>query len=157
MNDNVNFMQRAIDLGIRAMRDGTGGPFGAVIVKDNHIIGQGQNRVIGQCDPTAHAEIEAIRESCQKLTRFDLSGCDIYTSCEPCPMCLGGIYWARLDKIYYAANRADAAAINFDDEYVYTQLSKPCHNRDIPMIETRRQDSLAMFAEWQAKDDKRMY
>ncbi len=154
---NRFFMRQAIDLGIRAMRDETGGPFGAVIVKDDQIIGQGQNHVLGRCDPTAHAELEAIRDSCQRLKRFDLQGCDIYTSCEPCPMCLGAIYWARLDNIYYAANRADAAAINFDDEYFYTELCKPRHNRDVPMTEILRQDSLAMFAEWQAKEDKNMY
>jgi len=153
----MSFMHQAIDLGLRAMRDGTGGPFGAVIVKDNKVIGQGQNRVLGSCDPTAHAEVEAIRDSCKQLARFDLQGCEIYTSCEPCPMCLGAIYWARLDKIYYASNRADAAAINFDDQYIYQELGKPLNNRAVPMIETERQDGLAIFAEWQAKEDKSMY
>jgi len=154
---NETFMRQAIDLGTQSMHNGSGGPFGAVIVKDNQVVGQGQNQVLGRCDPTAHAEIEAIRNSSQKLQNFDLKGCEIYSSCEPCPMCLGAIYWARIDKIYYAASRADAAAINFDDDYIYKEFVKSPHDRNIPMIELLRQNALVMFVEWQAKEDKNMY
>lgn len=120
--DKKDFMRKAIALSIENVKNG-GGPFGAVIVKDNEIIATGVNRVTANHDPTAHAEVSAIRAACEKLNTFDLSGCEIYTSCEPCPMCLGAIYWAHLDKIYYGNNKHDAADIGFDDSFIYDELA----------------------------------
>ena len=151
------FMQRAIELGVNAMHEETGGPFGAIIVRNNEIIGQGQNRVLQRCDPTAHAEMEAIRNACGKLKSFELKACDIYSSCEPCPMCLGAIYWSRLDNIFYAANRADAASIGFDDHLFYDEFDKHHGERRIAMLELNRREALAVFEQWRALENKRMY
>ena len=128
--DNVQFMRQAIDLAVENVKCG-GGPFGAVIVRNGEVVATGVNRVTSQNDPTAHAEVSAIRAACLKLGVFDLSGCVIYTSCEPCPMCLGAIYWAHIDKIYYGANKLDAAAANFDDSFIYRELELPKEKRRV--------------------------
>lgn len=154
---NNKFMQKAIELGVNAMREGTGGPFGAIVVRDDKIVGQGQNRVLERCDPTAHAEMEAIRDACEGMKSFELKDCDIYSSCEPCPMCLGAVYWSRLKNIYYAANRADAAAIGFDDYLFYEEFDKNHGERRISMVEINRREALAVFDQWRSKDPKRMY
>ncbi len=154
---NVNHMRRAIALSDEAMRINRGGPFGAVIVKDNAMIAEGCNRVTVANDPTAHAEIEAIRAACTALRRFDLRGCDIYTSCEPCPMCLGAIYWARLDRVYYANTRHDAASIGFDDERLYREITAPVEARSIPSMRMLAEEARVVFAAWQRKADKTPY
>ncbi len=150
-------MQVAIELAFRGLRNNEGGPFGAVIVKDNVIIGQGNNRVISDNDPTAHAEIMAIREACQHVSSFQLDGCIIYTSCEPCPMCMGAIYWARLAKVVYACTRKDAAQIGFDDDFIYRELQVQNCERSIPMESISRDDALRAFGEWERKQDKTRY
>ncbi len=150
-------MQEAIELAHAGVQQNQGGPFGAVIVKDQQIIGRGNNRVLTDCDPTAHAEMVAIRAACQNSGHFHLQGCVLYTSCEPCPMCLGAIYWARIDKIIYAANRNDAKAIGFDDEFFYQELNKSADQRLIPMQELMRDQALAVFYAWQTKSDKTAY
>lgn len=150
------FMREAIRLS-RGSIETHGGPFGAVIVQGDAIVGRGQNRVTNLNDPTAHAEIQAIREACASLGVFSLRGCEIYTSCEPCPMCLSAIYWARLDRIYYAADRADAAAIGFDDEFLYREVPKPPSRRRIPMLQVSREDALSALRTWETTDDKIEY
>lgn len=155
--DHHKWMQKAIDLSLEKMNAGFGGPFGAIIVKDNKIIAQGYNQVTSAMDPTAHAEITAIRSACEALNTFDLSGCEIYTSCEPCPMCLSAIYWARLDKIYYANTRQDAAKIGFDDEYFYKEVCTPIDQRSLPCIQIGHEEGLEAFKEWQKKPDKILY
>ncbi|MGZ3746017.1 MAG: nucleoside deaminase [Pseudobdellovibrionaceae bacterium] len=154
---NRDFMKKAIQLSLENMRKGAGGPFGAVIVKDGKIIGSGWNKVTSTNDPTAHAEIVAIREACSTLNNFDLSNTEIYTSCEPCPMCLSAIYWARIDKIYYANTRHDAANINFDDDFLYQEIPKSLKDRKIPMIQCCHDDAISVFKEWQEKEDKIEY
>jgi tRNA(Arg) A34 adenosine deaminase TadA len=139
------------------MNLGHGGPFGAVIVKNDRIIGEGWNKVTSSNDPTAHAEVTAIREACSNINNFDLAGAEIYTSCEPCPMCLAAIYWARISKIYYANTRADAAAINFDDDFLYKEVSAPNSERTLPMIQSGRDEALLVFNEWSKKSDKIPY
>lgn len=151
------FMQEAIELARKGIKQNQGGPFGAIVVKNNQIIGRGNNRVLANFDPTAHAEIVAIREACQSIGHFNLQGSILYTSCEPCPMCLGAIYWSRIDKIIYAANREDAKNIGFDDEFFYQELSKPIEQRLIPMHELMREQALVAFTEWQNKADKTPY
>jgi tRNA(Arg) A34 adenosine deaminase TadA len=148
------FMRRAVELSAQHMREGAGGPFGAVIVKDGKVIAEGWNRVTSSNDPTAHAEVTAIRDACTALGSFSLEGCDIYTSCEPCPMCLSAIYWARLDRIYFANTRQDAAAIGFDDEFLYREVPKAVPERSIPTVQLALPEARAVFAEWQAKPDK---
>jgi len=150
-------MQAAIRLSLQKMRQNRGGPFGAVIVRERKIIGRGWNKVTSANDPTAHAEITAIREACAKLKTFELGDCEIYTSCEPCPMCLGAIYWARLQKIYYANTRADAAAIQFDDDFLYREVALPVTSRKIPMEQMLRSEALKVFVEWKNKPDKTLY
>ncbi len=150
-------MARAIELSIKNVRSGRGGPFGAVIVKGNAIVGEAANQVTSTNDPTAHAEILAIRAACAELRTFELHGCDIYTSCEPCPMCLGAIYWARLARIFYANDAADAAKINFDDSLIYREIALPHSERAIPMIQMMREEALAGFRAWQEKSDKIIY
>jgi len=150
-------MQAAIRLSLQKMRQNRGGPFGAVIVRERKIIGRGWNKVTSANDPTAHAEITAIREACAKLKTFELGDCEIYTSCEPCPMCLGAIYWARLQKIYYANTRADAAAIQFDDDFLYREVALPVTSRKIPMKQMLRSEALKVFVEWKNKPDKTLY
>jgi guanine deaminase len=155
--DQRTFMRHAVRLSAERMREGAGGPFGAVIVKDGKVIAEGWNRVTSTNDPTAHAEVSAIRDACQALGTFSLKGCDIYTSCEPCPMCLAAIYWARLDRIFFANSREDAAAIGFDDALIYGEVSKPIADRVIPTIKLPLPEAEAVFAEWQAKPDKVPY
>ena len=150
-------MRRAIEISFEMMQAGRGGPFGAVVVRDGKIIAEGHNQVNTSNDPTAHAEVTAIRLACQSLGRFDLRGCEIYTSCEPCPMCLGAIYWARLDKIYFANNRADAAAIGFDDDFLYREIPLPLAARSIPTLNLLPEEGHAAFAAWEQKPDKVPY
>ena len=150
-------MKRAIELSRQKMQAGDGGPFGAVIVKDGKVISEGWNQVTSSHDPTAHAEVMAIRKACEKLNDFSLAGCEIYTSCEPCPMCLSAIYWARIDKIYYANTRDDAAAIQFDDQFLYDEIGKEIADRKIPMKQISREEALKVFEEWDNKDDKVRY
>ena len=149
-------MRQAIALSEENVRQG-GGPFGAVIVKDGEVVATGTNRVTASHDPTAHAEVSAIRAACQRLGTFDLSGCDIYTSCEPCPMCLGAIYWAHLDHIYYGNNKADAARIGFDDSFIYEELSLERDRRHKPMTELLPREAKAAFRAWEEKADKQAY
>jgi guanine deaminase len=142
------WMRRAIELAVGNVRAGKGGPFGAVIVQDGRILAEGTNLVTSTNDPTAHAEIVAIRGACRALGRFHLTGCEIYTSCEPCPMCLGAIYWARLDKVFFGCTRADAAASGFDDELIYRELATPLADRRLPMVQLMRDDALRAFEAW---------
>ena len=151
------YMKRAIELSRVNMQTDAGGPFGAVIVREGRIIGEGWNKVTSTNDPTAHAEVEAIRDACKKISNFDLSSCEIYTSCEPCPMCLAAIYWARISKIYFANTRADAAAIQFDDEFLYGEMVKPLGDRKIPIEPLMRSEAIAVFKEWTAKIDRKSY
>lgn len=157
MQEHAKFMREAIRLSEQGMDEGHGGPFGAVVVKNGEIIGRGFNRVISSNDPTAHAEVTAIRDACKHLGHFQLEDCIIYTSCEPCPMCLGAIYWARPTKIYYANNRKDAADIGFDDEFIYTEIEMPLENRKLPMIEILRQEAIPAFERWKSKGGKTVY
>jgi tRNA(Arg) A34 adenosine deaminase TadA len=151
------FMLRAIELSRINMQAGAGGPFGAVIVKDGKIIGEGWNKVTSSNDPTAHAEVTAIRNACENIKNFNLEGAEIYTSCEPCPMCLAAVYWARLDKIYFGNTRGDAAAIKFDDDFLYQEIPKDIKDRKIPMEQCAHSEALKVFAEWQNKSDKIPY
>lgn len=151
------FMRAAIALSRAKMRANCGGPFGAVVVRDRKIIACGWNRVTSANDPTAHAEVTAIRAACKKLKTFHLSDCELYTSCEPCPMCLSAIYWARVKKVYYANTRRDAAGIQFDDALIYREVARPVNQRKIPMRQLLRNEALPVFAEWQAKSDKVRY
>jgi guanine deaminase len=151
------FMRQAIGLSLSKMRGNHGGPFGAVIVRNGKIIGRGWNRVTSTNDPTAHAEVSAIRDACKKSKTFQLNDCELYTSCEPCPMCLAAIYWARLKKVYYANTRKDAAKIAFDDEWIYQEVAAPISRRKIPMKQLLRPEALKVFAEWKAKPDKISY
>ena len=150
------FMLRAIELSISSAED-TGGPFGCVIVKDDKIIAEGLNKVTFSNDPTAHAEIVAIREACNKLNTFNLSGCDLYASCEPCPMCLSAIYWSHVDNIFYANTREDAKKINFDDSLIYSEISKKNEDRKIPIKQILRDEALKAFEIWDKKTDKIEY
>ena len=150
------FMKRAIELSIKSVNSGTG-PFGAVIVKDNKIISEGFNTVTLANDPTSHAEIVAIRIACKSLNNFSLEGCDLYTTCEPCPMCLSAIYWTRLDKVYYANTRTDAQKIDFSDALIYEELNKNIKDRKIPMNQIMRDEALKAFELWKQKEDKIKY
>ncbi|WP_192821175.1 nucleoside deaminase [Rufibacter sp. LB8] len=151
------FMREAIRLSIEKMKEGKGGPFGAVVVKNGEIIARGFNNVTSSNDPTAHAEVDAIRKACQALGSFQLTGCDLYTSCEPCPMCLGAIYWARPDRVFYGNTKIDAAAIGFDDAFIYEELELPLHNRSLPMEQFLRDEALAGFREWEKMEGKTEY
>ena len=150
------FMLRAIELSISSAKD-TGGPFGCVMVKDDKIIAEGSNKVTFSNDPTAHAEIVAIREACKKLNTFNLSGCDLYASCEPCPMCLSAIYWSHVDNIFYANTREDAKKINFDDSLIYSEISKKNEDRKIPIKQMLRDEAIKAFEIWNKKTDKIEY
>jgi len=154
---NEKFMAEAIRLSRIKMRTNCGGPFGAVIVRRGKIIARGWNHVTSANDPTAHAEIMAIRAACRKLGTFELTGCELYASCEPCPMCLAAIYWARLDKVYYGATRRDAARIDFDDALIYREIPKPPSRRFIPSQNLLRSEAVKVFAEWSRKTDKTPY
>lgn len=156
MNQN-DFMKRAIDLSRQHMNQNHGGPFGAVIVKEGKIISEGWNEVLCSNDPTAHAEMQAIRKAAQALQSFELTGAEIYTSCEPCPMCLSAIYWARIEKVFFANTRQDAAAIQFDDDLIYQEIPKALEDRKIPMQQICREQAVSVFQEWQKKDDKMAY
>lgn len=151
------YMLRAIELAQQGMDSNTGGPFGCVIVKNNKIIAEGCNQVSSSNDPTAHAEVVAIRNACKALNSFQLEDCVIYTSCEPCPMCFGAIYWARPKAVYFACDKKDAAAINFDDQFIYQELEKTIENRDIKFIQLLRKDALPVFNNWLIKHDKTVY
>jgi len=150
-------MLRAIELAIENVRSGGGGPFAALVVKDGRILGEGTNRVVASNDPTAHAEVIAIRAACAALGAFKLDGCDLYTTCEPCPMCLGAIYWARPARVYFASTAADAAAAGFDDAFIYEQLAAPLAERKIPFLGMMREESLACFRAWAEKKDRINY
>jgi guanine deaminase len=152
-----SFMARAIQLSIENVLSGHGGPFGAVIVCGGSIVAEAVNRVTARNDPTAHAEVNAIREACAKLHAFALPQCEIYTSCEPCPMCLGAIYWARLARVYFANLASDAASIGFDDSFIYREIAQPVANRAIPMVMLMREQALQAFRAWERKPDKTMY
>lgn len=152
-----DFMREAIRLSIENVETGSGGPFGAVIVKDGEIIARGANLVTASHDPTAHAEVVAIREGCQQVEDFQLIGCDIYCSCEPCPMCLGAIYWARLDRIYFANTKKDAAAIQFDDDFIYQELDLPIAKRSLPTKQLLRDEAQQAFELWAASETKTEY
>ena len=151
-----SFMREAIKLSAESVRSG-GGPFGAVIVRNGEIIARGENRVTVCNDPTAHAEVSAIREAAARLGTYDLSGCELYSSCEPCPMCLGAIYWARLDRLYYASTRADAANVGFDDAHIYEELPLEPSQRDLPTESLLREEAQRVFEAWAEKADKKEY
>lgn len=150
-------MQYAVSLSRRGMEQGDGGPFGSIVVRGEEIVGEGWNQVLCENDPTAHAEVMAIRDACKRLGTFQLTDCEIYTSCEPCPMCLGAIYWARPSKVYYANTKEDAAAINFDDSFIYREITVPHDEKKIPLIELRDLDALKVFQEWKAMNNKTLY
>ena len=156
MEEKNKFMLKAIELSIKSAET-TGGPFGCVIVKDNNIISEGSNKVTSTNDPTAHGEIVAIREACIKLSTFNLSGCELYSTCEPCPMCLSAIYWSHIDKIYYANTRDDAKNIDFDDSFIYSEINKKIDDRKIQMIQLHRDEALKAFKIWDQKADKIKY
>ncbi len=157
MTREEKFMMEAIVLSQKGIDDNEGGPFGCIIVKDDKIIGSGSNKVINNIDPTAHAEIVAIRDACRHLGSFHLSGCEIYTSCEPCPMCLGAIYWARPKIIFYANTREDAASIGFDDSLIYSEMKAEPSDRKIPAVNIGRVDAVKVFRNWARKNDKTLY
>ncbi len=150
------FMKKAIDLSIESVKK-NGGPFSSIIVKDNKIIAEGSNKVTSSNDPTAHGEIVAIRNACKELNTFSLAGCELYSTCEPCPMCLSAIYWARIDKIYYANTREDAQKIDFDDSLIYSEFNKKINERKIPMTQMMRDEALKAFELWNKKTDKVKY
>ena len=149
-------MRKAIELSVKNVAEG-GGPFGAVIAKDGEIVATGCNRVTDEHDPTAHAEVSAIRAACRKLNTFDLSGCEIYTSCEPCPMCLGAIYWAHLDRMYYGNNQHDAAEIGFDDAFIYEEIALKPEERRLAPVRLLPEEAIKAFEAWRLKDDKVEY
>jgi len=151
------YMARAIELSLENVRSGRGGPFAAVVVKEGKVIAEGTNRVTSTNDPTAHAEIVAVREACRALNTFQLTGCEIYTTCEPCPMCMGAIYWARLARVYFAATAADAARFGFDDSFIGQELQRPPAERSIPMTQMMPEEALAAFRLWERKPDKVKY
>ena len=155
--DEQKFLERAIELSREGMQSGKGGPFGCVIVKDGKIIGEGCNQVATTNDPTAHAEVVAIRNACKTLGNFQLSGCDVYASCEPCPMCLSAIYWSHISKIFYGNTKKDAADINFDDDFIYQEIPKAPQERKIPMLQLSRSEALKAFELWTEKADKITY
>ncbi|PJJ75698.1 tRNA(Arg) A34 adenosine deaminase TadA [Thermoflavifilum aggregans] len=154
---DIKFMKEAIACAREGLQKRAGGPFGAVIVKDQQIIARGYNRVLIDRDPTAHAEIVAIREACKKLHDFQLHGCDLYTTCEPCPMCLGAIYWARPNRIIFACTREDAARVQFDDAFIYEEIQKPLDKRAIPMLSLGRDEAITLFHQWEQMEDKIRY
>ena len=152
-----NFMAEAVELSIKGMLNNEGGPFGAVVVKNGEIVGKGNNKVTSTFDPTAHAEVVAIRDACKNLNTFQLDDCIIYTSCEPCPMCLGAIYWARPKAVYYGCTKQDAANINFDDAFIYKELKAPMTKRKIPFKQLGRENALKAFQLWSKKQDENLY
>jgi guanine deaminase len=157
MPDDPRFMRRAIELARMGMAAGAGGPFGAVVVRDGEIVGEGHNRVVATNDPTAHGEVVAIRDACGRLGTFNLAGCEIHTTGEPCPMCLGAIHWARIGRIYYGFSISDAATIGFDDREFYRQFSLPLDERDVPVVESPGQEAKVLLAEYLALPDRMAY
>ncbi len=155
-DEKSKFMKMAIDLADHSVQSG-GGPFGAVVVKDGKVIGKGHNQVTSNADPTAHAEVMAIRDACQQIQNFELQGCQLYTSCEPCPMCLGAIYWSRVDVVYYANTQSDAAAIGFDDQFIYDEIAINQEQRKIPFLKLDIPSAIATFNAWANKEDKIEY
>ncbi|MDJ0646571.1 MAG: nucleoside deaminase [Flavobacteriaceae bacterium] len=155
--NHKNYMDEAVKAALKGIHANEGGPFGCIVVKDGEIIGRGNNKVTSTNDPTAHAEIIAIREACKYLDCFQLDDCIIYTSCEPCPMCLGAIYWARPKKVFYACNQQDAAEIGFDDEFIYKEIPLPYEKRSIPFEQCARDSALKAFRQWSEKEDKIEY
>ena len=155
--DTLKFMKKAIRISVDNVEKQKGGPFGAVVIKDGKIIARGSNQVTASNDPTAHAEVVAIRKACKALKTFQLTGCEIYTSCEPCPMCLGAIYWARPDKLYYAGSKEDAAAIQFDDQFIYEEIAKPVEERKLFTRQILREKALDAFEKWKASPGKIEY
>ncbi|MEF2968438.1 nucleoside deaminase [Paenibacillus sp. M1] len=155
--DHSHWMGIAIHEAYENVLQGEGGPFGAIVVKDGKVIGTGRNRVTSLNDPTAHAEVQAIREACRQLGDFQLQGCTIYTSCEPCPMCIGAIYWSRPDAVYYAGTKEDAAHIGFDDQFIYEQIARPMEDRSIPMAQIDTPDRLLPFHAWSSSIKKIEY
>jgi len=153
----LKYMQMAVDLARHGMNQGVGGPFGCIVVKDDTVVGKGCNSVASLNDPTAHAEVMAIRDACKNLHTFQLTDCEIYTSCEPCPMCMGAIYWARPKKVYFGATRHDAADAGFDDSMIYKELTSPVHERLIEMVNLGRDKVVKVFEEWIDKPDKVVY
>ncbi|MFT5619077.1 MAG: guanine deaminase [Arenicella sp.] len=154
---NPKMMQEAINMALEGMRSGKGGPFGAVVVKNGEIVGRGCNMVTSTNDPTAHAEVTAIRDACKNLGSFQLDDCEIYTSCEPCPMCLGAIYWARPKNIYFACTKKDAAEIGFDDAFIYEEIERPHDKRSISTEQFLRDEAIKVFQEWDEKQDRTDY
>jgi tRNA(Arg) A34 adenosine deaminase TadA len=154
---NELFMREAIRMSVESMRQGRGGPFGAVVVREGEILSRGWNAVTSTNDPTAHAEVMAMREACRQSGSFRLDGCDLYASCEPCPMCLAAAYWARVERIFFAANRQDAAHVGFDDEFLYREIPRPFAERTLLTSQGLREEALVAFKEWQAKPDKVPY
>jgi guanine deaminase len=154
---NRKFLREAIQLSIEKCQAGEGGPFGAVVVRNDEVVGRGWNRVTSTRDPTAHAEMTAIRDACRRLDTFSLAGSDIYTSCEPCPMCLAAIYWARLDRVYYAATRQDAAAAGFDDSRIYDELAMDIGSRSVPMVQDLHDEACGAFRAWLHKAGRTPY
>ena len=157
MTREEKFMKAAVQMSYEGMLNNEGGPFGCVIVKGDEIVGRGNNKVSSTNDPTAHAEVTAIRDACKNLGSFQLDDCEIYTSCEPCPMCLGAIYWARPKVVYYANNREDAANIGFDDSMIYAEMSLDMADRKIPIISLGREGAITVFEAWKNKEDKKVY
>lgn len=157
MNDKKRYMKEAIQLASQNLELNQGGPFGAIIVKDGQVVGKGMNKVTATNDPTAHAEVEAIRDATKNLNTFNLEGCEIYASCEPCPMCLGAIYWARIDKLYYAGTKDDAAKADFDDSLIYKELCLPKEKRLIPSSQMMREEAVKLFEEWIKTENKIQY
>lgn len=151
------FIKTAIELSNRNVDIANGGPFGAVVVKDGEVVGKGSNEVTSSNDPTAHAEIQAIRDACRNLNTFDLEGCELYASCEPCPMCLGSVYWANISKLYFAATKDDAAKAGFNDAHIYQEFSLPKEKRSIPTTQLMRDEAVKVFDKWIASEDKVMY
>jgi guanine deaminase len=154
IDSDMHFIAMAVELARQGVAQNEGGPFGCVIVKSGIVIGKGNNKVISTHDPTAHAEVVAIRDACRHLNSYQLEGCTIFTSCEPCPMCLGAIYWARPDRIVYACTKDDAAAINFDDNFIYQEILNPIDQRKIPTHQCGREQGLEVFRLWSEKNDK---
>ncbi|WP_179343668.1 nucleoside deaminase [Winogradskyella ursingii] len=157
MTDQEKYMKEAVNAALKGMGNNEGGPFGCVIVKDGKIVGRGNNRVTSTNDPTAHGEVMAIRDACKNLNSFQLDGCELYTSCEPCPMCLGAIYWARVDKVYFGSTQVDAAAIGFDDQFIYDEIPLPYSDRRIPFIQLAHDIAMEPFEKWSEKEDKTEY
>lgn len=157
MTNHEEFMNEAVQAALKGMQNNEGGPFGCIVVKDGEIIGRGNNKVTSTNDPTAHAEVTAIRDACKNIGSFQLDGCIVYTSCEPCPMCLGAIYWARPDKVFYGSNQIDAANIGFDDEFIYKEIPLPYEKRSIPFEQVGREIALEPFRKWSEKQDKVEY